>query len=847
MINTFLERMEVKMGEFLPQSEQTEGTQETEAPDIDCGYDLKEKEKTIQGFLKCITGKETTIRSEIIDNLLKYPDLATDALVIALLSDNRNARAMAAFALGRSKNRRLTHILINATHDESEEVRTWAVKSLGDMGDKRATVALVAALRDSSDTVRVEAAHALEILCDARSVESLLYASSMDPIETVQICAGTAVIRIEEIRRCKAEEKQLECYTLAEIMEKLEYHGDVDPPVLSLENRQISNQILYDPRSNSFPTNEESDPADKEGAEVGSLHSAPINDRDHVHTALKEANGIARCLASGDKDGESVSGEDASGVILLSTTKTATYPMIEFHQAVDSHLPFDQNKSFDETLLRQEPYKGDPTTDGQRDNQVNNKGEDLHSPPLNAAFSSYPSENLCEQQNDHPPLSTGKIEGRGLEEDAIGDSFAISDNDVAEEVSNNIPEDASEGQVGDNFNFTRNSDDDINDVVDIVSTCPPGIGMQKAELNTKPDSRSPRLEWVEKAICDDHPIVRCFAAKIAGKMDPATGIPFLFQLLNDRNEDVRDSAKSGIGGMRTKESLNLVKQVLSVSSDGENKRSSISSFLSDPQEDLQAWAVWALGEEGSADVLQDLAYSFVAGSRKVQKEAIRGIEKIGEPGIHCLIEGLNNRDPWVQTESALALINSGYSAINPLIEVFSQDEEIPCSLVSYLLCCFGDDAIASLISTLNSEDPGKRRWAGITLQQMGRNALGQLIAAGTSEKKRIRKGVLQSLGNIPDLPPDLFLPQFLSDEDLDIKRQAITLAGLSGDQRLVLHLIPLLDDDQEQIRLTCIQALEKCKNPESIIPLLKKLNDPSRRVQGAAVEALRSFGAEITR
>jgi HEAT repeat protein len=105
----------------------------------------------ILGFSKYCQRKDTAFPSEVFDDLLKYQDLAIDALVLALMTGSNHTRAMAAFALKKYKTPQVVTILIEASNDQFEEVRIWAVKSLGEIGDKRGLRPLLKRLNDESE------------------------------------------------------------------------------------------------------------------------------------------------------------------------------------------------------------------------------------------------------------------------------------------------------------------------------------------------------------------------------------------------------------------------------------------------------------------------------------------------------------------------------------------------------------------------------------------------------------------------------------------------------------------------------------------------------------------------
>jgi HEAT repeat protein len=733
-------------------SEQGEEALKSDVQDIDTGYDLKEKERTIQGFLKCIQGRETSIRSEILDNLLKYPDVATDALVIALLSDNHHARAMAAFALGQSGNPRISYILINATHDPCEEVRSWAVKSLGEIGDGRAIHPLINALMDISETVRAEAACALGILQNRNALDSLAHAAASDPVERVRFWAGMAAIQVEEGERGKGETWMDSSCVLHIVRERLDRWSPEEnaPPV-------IVEEATMEPPPPVCPLGEGGSP------------------QGEVHPLLTQ---MTVCLepqvcGSEEKD-EQDKGNDSPSLL---PPGTGEVDMIGLR--METSLP------------------AGPSNRGETPEEV--KGSDRGNEPVHSFIPG-----IKPEEEAHP---SGSAE--------------ISACPLPPEENSCLSSQKQQLLFSDSSHLSH-----------------PQSSLSVLAVNTEEE------KWLQEAIRDPHPLVRCFAAGRAREMSGASSLPALLQLMEDENEEVRETAKSFFARIRTEEARERMRAFATGRWGGHTEPDSpFISLLADPNEDLQAWAVWALGEEniGAVPYLGDAVGE---GTPMVRKEAIEALQKKGTEGISCLVKRLAEEDTGIRTECALALMRKGSVAIEPLLEIFNQEEEEICILASSLLSCMGISAVPPLIQALDTESRSARRWVSITLERMP-SAREILMEASTSENRRIREGVLQILWNIPDLHREKILRQSLADPDPQIRKRAIESTARSGDHRLISLLIPLLNDEEEQIRLAGVRALGSLKDPICLRPLIKKLNDPSSRVRTAAMRSLKEAGKEL--
>jgi hypothetical protein len=79
------------------------------------------------------------------------------------------------------------------------------------------------------------------------------------------------------------------------------------------------------------------------------------------------------------------------------------------------------------------------------------------------------------------------------------------------------------------------------------------------------------------------------------------------------------------------------------------------------------------------------------------------------------------------------------------------------------------------------------------------------------------------------------------------KSEAALALGLLRVPAAVPLLIPLLDDDHEQVRAASIDALGQIGDPVAIAPLLASMSEPTRHERARVVQALRGFGERATR
>ena len=117
---------------------------------------------------------------------------AVPALIAALTSSNRHARAGAAAALGELGSNRAVAALLGCLHDRNWTVRWQVATALGKLGGTEAIAPLIIALRDQHPRVREAAARAFWGLKDNRAVPALI-TSLKDRTPAVRSAAAGAL------------------------------------------------------------------------------------------------------------------------------------------------------------------------------------------------------------------------------------------------------------------------------------------------------------------------------------------------------------------------------------------------------------------------------------------------------------------------------------------------------------------------------------------------------------------------------------------------------------------------------------------------------------------------------
>lgn len=118
--------------------------------------------RAVQPLIEALRADDVSLRSDIIEALLKLGEIAVRPLIFALTSPDINVRRGAAFALGLFRHELAVVPLLGALNlDEASSVRAAAADALADCADARAVEPLIRALKDDDPAVREAAVRAL--------------------------------------------------------------------------------------------------------------------------------------------------------------------------------------------------------------------------------------------------------------------------------------------------------------------------------------------------------------------------------------------------------------------------------------------------------------------------------------------------------------------------------------------------------------------------------------------------------------------------------------------------------------------------------------------------------------
>lgn len=194
-------------------------------------------------------------------------------------------------------------------------------------------------------------------------------------------------------------------------------------------------------------------------------------------------------------------------------------------------------------------------------------------------------------------------------------------------------------------------------------------------------------------------------------------------------------------------------------------------------------------------------------------------------GIDEQISRLASSDSSEREAAVQELSEIGESAIEPLIAVFSGDDQSVDFLESAkaALVRIGDPAIQPLIDSFDytgSRSATAMAWKKKTLAEIGQPAINPLIEALQSESARIRQGAAETLGEIGDSVAVGPLTELLSDSNANVREQAVQALGTIGDLTAVAKLAEAIGDPEPTVRKAAETALIHIKDVNGTSPQL---------------------------
>jgi len=224
---------------------------------------------------------------------------------------------------------------------------------------------------------------------------------------------------------------------------------------------------------------------------------------------------------------------------------------------------------------------------------------------------------------------------------------------------------------------------------------------------------------------------------------------------------------------------------------------------------------------------------------EVRYQAAEALGLLRDPrGVEALTSALRDNDGGVKWRAAEALGFIGLPAVQALSQAAHDGDDEVRWRATLALGVTGDpSAIPVLISALGDSDRYVQDRAVIALEPYGEQAIESLISAMNSENLTIKEGAARALGYMGGLSSVRILVGALDSRD-EMIRNVIRKGLLDTADRVIGPLGILLGEEDPNLRKGAARALGVLRNPKVMMVLQRAASDPDPTVRMAVAKSL---------
>jgi HEAT repeat protein/predicted protein tyrosine phosphatase len=324
-----------------------------------------------------------------------------------------------------------------------------------------------------------------------------------------------------------------------------------------------------------------------------------------------------------------------------------------------------------------------------------------------------------------------------------------------------------------------------------------------------------------------------------GKIGSQTAVIQLARSLNSEDSQVRAWAAWALGEIDSKPAVATLQKAL-------NHQAS----------DVRAWAVWALGKINPTVALPSLIEALKHQDSEVRWRAAVNCGKIRlKEAVPGLLNALRDENHLVRARAAAALGKIGDRVAVPhLIELLNDPDSYAVSLrAAEALGKIGTEtAVAGLLQALNHDDSDVRGSAVSALGEISSEvAVVAVMRSLCDEDIFVRGRAAEALGNV-DTAGDANLLQMIAsglaiaigDSESYVRWRVAAAFGQIGTPESVMVLVRLLEDEAPGVRQRAIKSLGQIGSAAAISALEAALNREFADVRALATQQLQSIGTE---
>jgi HEAT repeat protein len=227
---------------------------------------------------------------------------------------------------------------------------------------------------------------------------------------------------------------------------------------------------------------------------------------------------------------------------------------------------------------------------------------------------------------------------------------------------------------------------------------------------------------------------------------------------------------------------------------------------------------------------------------EVQEDSIKQLSSIGRPAIPYLHEAIKSDNQLIKKNIVVILGNiKDPSSIAILIEQFSEEIAEINSTAVMSVSNFGESALGPLFNVLSSDNELVRKNALDAINKIGGGDIGLWIEALNNTHEDIQ---LTAISKLRDLKNDIAvepLLKMLNSSNEEVVYNTVEALGVFKNPDSVEPLIKLLDYGSSQVVLKSIEVLSVINDDKTVVPLIDLLNSKDLTIISSTIKALGGF------
>ncbi|MGA1791399.1 MAG: HEAT repeat domain-containing protein [bacterium] len=399
--------------------------------------------------------------------------------------------------------------------------------------------------------------------------------------------------------------------------------------------------------------------------------------------------------------------------------------------------------------------------------------------------------------------------------------------------------------------------------------------LRTAAMEAFPRCGKDAVPYLLRLLKDRDDEVRMFSATILGEVQDPAAVDALIEVLKDPDENLRHACAESLGKIGDARAVDTLIECL------------------DQDFWIQYPAIIALGNIGDLSATEHLIK--LLDDEMLREAVIEALGKIGDTSvIPVLAETLSSNDPSIRNNTIASLVNiqrmvkSDETCLPSIRKALDNDElivhlfnslrnpdsEVKKNAIIALGWLKEARAVENLLELIHDYD--LEEYVVESLVSIGEHAIPEIIEKLHNPDPKIRISLIRCIDWIGNINGITACIPFLSDENIEVKYQAVmamsggldleeiedALLGLLSDpapeiqdilveifgrsrsKHLANKLLPELSSEVRMRKILAIQILGRQKNPHACEPLQSLLDDQSDEIRAHAYMALSHIQAD---